>query len=148
MINKVVQTKGNSHLYGADESPSMRAVPLHLFFISLSLRFSFSVSVLTLSIIYYYIRFIPAYSRKFSHYISVIFSFFNVSITLKGASHEFFLAFFSLCFSLVMRFYYICKLWDETKLRPSFVTVQEAQTVPCSCTGPQSTAQHVTVMPL
>lgn len=34
-----------------------------------------------------------------------------------------------------MRFYCICKPWDETKLRPSFVTVQKAQTVPCSCTG-------------
>lgn len=45
MINKVVQTKRNNHLYGADESPSVRAVPPHLFFISLSPRFSFSVSL-------------------------------------------------------------------------------------------------------
>lgn len=35
--NKVVETKGNGHLRGADESPSVSAVPPHLFFISVSL---------------------------------------------------------------------------------------------------------------
>lgn len=35
--NKAVETKGNSHLHGADESPSVSAVPPHLFFISMSL---------------------------------------------------------------------------------------------------------------
>lgn len=45
MINKVVQTKRNNHLYGADESPSVRAVPPHLFFISLSLHASLFLSL-------------------------------------------------------------------------------------------------------
>ena len=38
MMMNIVQTKGNSHLSGADESLSVRAVPLHLFFICLFLN--------------------------------------------------------------------------------------------------------------
>lgn len=62
MINKVVQTKRNNHLYGADESPSVRAVPPHLFFISVSLYASLFLS---LSPHHYYLSYL-------SHSVSII----------------------------------------------------------------------------
>ncbi len=80
MINEVVQTKGNSHLYGADESLSVRAVPPHLFFISVSFRALLYLTVSWLSLSSHHlllIIFIPSLLQfQLSLYFPLIMSLF------------------------------------------------------------------------
>lgn len=69
IINQVVPpTKGNSHLYRADESPSMRAVPLHLFFICVSLQASLFLYVSSSLPTIYIIQILKMYPIAFLFY--------------------------------------------------------------------------------
>lgn len=118
-VNKVIQTKANDHLHEPDESPSVRAVPPHLFFICVSLQASLFLSLSynnsPLHTSSYLSHRLP--SLQFSHLTLSSHNHVSVSVTTMalvqfGCSAE-----LSLCPS--------CRIKDELR-RPAL------HTVPCS----------------